>query len=197
MNQCLLNIFPWMFYRCHGLNIDQAELFVLPPDLLPLPSPRHQTVVNVSSLSSPLGAVSQHSLSSPLGAVSQHSSPHPWEQSPSIHLLTPGSSLPAKPVGCPSSVSAVATALCCIQATPISPLNSCHWNRREGAEWQSHMSFWKNDIAVGHDKNWLESTRINLVEDSTPSRPWALLYPRCNTLAQHRPMTVLRATIKD
>ena len=209
MNQCLLNIFPWMFYRCHGLNIDQAELFVLPPDLLPLPSPRHQTVVNASSLSSPLGA------------VSQHSSPHPWEQSPSIHLLTPrsslsafplftprsslpafplltpGSSLPAKPVGCPSSVSAVATALCCIQATPISPLNSCHWNRREGAEWQSHMSFWKNDIAVGHDKNWLESTRINLVEDSTPSRPWALLYPRCNTLAQHRPMTVLRATIKD
>ena len=104
-----------MFYRCHGLNIDQAELFVLPPDLLPLPSPRHQTVVNVSSLSSPLGAVSQHSLSSPLGAVSQHSlssplgavsqhsSPHPWEQSPSIHLLTPGSSLPAFPLLTPRS----------------------------------------------------------------------------------------------
>ena len=57
MNQCLLNIFPWMFYRCHGLNIDQDELFVLPPDSLPLPSPRYLTAFNASSLSS-LRAVS-------------------------------------------------------------------------------------------------------------------------------------------
>ena len=57
MNQCLLNIFPWMFYRCHGLNTGQDELFVLPPDSLPLPSPRYLTAFNASSLSS-LRAVS-------------------------------------------------------------------------------------------------------------------------------------------
>ena len=95
------------------------------------------------------------------------------------------------------AVSSVATALCCTQATPISTLDSCHWNTREGAEWHSHMSFWKNDISIGHDKNQLESTRTSMAEDSTSRRPWASLYARCNTLAKwHSPETVLRPTIK-
>ena len=29
----------------------------------------------------------------------------------------------------------------------------------------------KNDIAVGHDKNWLEPTRSKMAEDLTSSRP--------------------------
>ena len=41
----------------------------------------------------------------------------------------------------------------------------------------------KRNIAIGHDKNWLEPTRSKVAEDSTSSGPWATFYAHCNTLA--------------
>ena len=60
----------------------------------------------------------------------------------------------------------------------------CSWHHFEtGGKGIGH-NIYKNDIATGHDKNWLEPTRSKMVEDSTPSRTWASLYLHCNTSAK-------------
>ena len=39
-----------------------------------------------------------------------------------------------------------------------------------GEKWTGH-NLSKNDIVIGHDKNWLEPTRSKMVEDLTSSGP--------------------------
>ena len=55
-----------------------------------------------------------------------------------------------------------------------------HETGRKGA---GH-NLWKNDIAQGHDINWLEPNGSKIVDKSTSSRPWgASVYAHCNTSA--------------
>ena len=71
------------------------------------------------------------------------------------------------------------TIVCMSSFLPWEHFVKSSWNRREGGrvqplkEWQS---LW------GCDKPWVGSARSLMVDDLTFSRPWASLYPHCNTL---------------
>ena len=53
---------------------------------------------------------------------------------------------------------------------------------KTGAKGAGHI-LQKNDIAIGHDRNWLEPTRSKMAEDLTSSRHWASSYAHCDTFA--------------
>ena len=62
-------------------------------------------------------------------------------------------------------------------------------------------NLWKNDIAIGHDKDWLEPTGSKMAEDLTSSRPWASFYTHliCWHMLSDMPtgaVTVLKLIIK-
>ena len=55
---------------------------------------------------------------------------------------------------------------------------SGEWDRRGAGH-----NLLKNDIAQGHDINWLEPARSKMVDKLSSTKPWASVYAHCNTSA--------------
>ena len=59
---------------------------------------------------------------------------------------------------------------------------SIKWESETGGKGAGH-NLWKNDIAQGHDINWLEPNGSKMVDKSTSTRPWASVHTYYNTSA--------------